>query len=459
MLPSLRKSVRTGRVAAVIAILLARFAAAQDGPKYDTWTKAESSPEAREYLDQIKAKDRDDKFEEKARSFLERIALPQLAMEGNRKTIERVRKRIRDFALNERTAEGDAIEAVNTMAAAWLQTLARKADAEPVVRVNAILLVGELRAKDGRPWPAAAPVLAATVADTSLTPAVRVAAASGLARHVDAARASSSVDPAFAQEVGKRLVAVIAAPPTGDRVAGEWLVSRALDMLPVVAAKASPESAAAITKILDDTSRPTDVRVRAAAALGATAVKESRVDPDRALAAVRALAISALKADRDAAAERALARQMGGPVAAAAGGPTSLMEFAAPAPVPGAPVAAALPIDPLVVRRDAWRLATLATAVKPGEGDRGIASLVAGPAKAAAEGLATSLRSAAQALEASPDGDAIKAALEGLERLPPPAAAPSSPAAAPAPATPGTKPAPAPGAAPAASDPFGTPAN
>jgi hypothetical protein len=463
----IRNPAAVGRLVAVVAVLLALPAAAQDGPKYDTWTKAEASAEAREYLEQIKG----GQFDEKAKAFLERIALPQLGMDGNRKTIERVRKRIRDFALNERTAGGDAIEAANKAAAAWLQGLARKADADPVVRVNAMLLVGELRAKDGRPWPAAVSVLAAAVADTSLAPAIRVAAASGLARHVDTARASSSVDPVLVQEAGKRLVAVIAAPPAGDRVASEWIVSRALDMLPVVAPKASPEAAAALIKILDDTARPTDVRVRAAAALGATAVAESRVDATRVLAAVRGLAITALKSDRDAAAERALARQVGGPAAAAAG-PTFSMEFSgAGAMVPGVQAAATatLPIDPLVVRRDAWRLAALATAVKPAEGDRGIASLLAGPAKAAAEELATSLRSAAQTLDASPDADAVKAALESLERLPQPVAAPAAPTtpkpgpAAPATKpTPGAKPAPAapePAAAPVPNDPFGPPGN
>lgn len=446
-------------VAAAITVAWPAAAPAQDGPKYDTWTKAEASAEARDYIEQIKG----GTFDEKSKAFLERIALPQLGLEGNRKTIERVRRRIRDYALNERTAGGDAVDAANKAAVAWLAMLARQADAEAVVRVNAMLLIGELRAKDGRPWPGAGPVLAAAAADPNLSPAVRVAAAAGLARHVDAARAASAVDPAFVQEAGKRLQSIIAAPPpAADRAAGEWLVARALDMLPVVSPKATAEGAAAMVKILDDPNRPPDVRVRAAAALGATATAEARIDAGRAVTAVRGLGLLALKADRDAAAERALARQVGGPAVAAAQ-PGFGAEFSgANAGLPAAATAGAtVPIKPLVARRDAWRLATLANAIKPAEGDRGLASLLPGDRKAAAEELAKALRAAAGSLDSSPDVSSVKDAIESLERVAQPATAPASPVEKPASAA---KPAP-PSATPAApapsepNDPFGAPAN
>jgi hypothetical protein len=364
-------------------------------------------------------------------------------------TIERVRKRIREYALNERTAGGDAIDAANRVAATWLVALTKKPDTDPVVRVNAMLLLGELRAKDGRPWPEAAPMLAVAMADPTVAPAVRVAAASGLARHIESARALSTVDPALAQEAGKRLLSVITTPAS-DRVAGEWLVARAIDMLPVVVPKAGPDVATALTRVLNDGGRPIDVRVRAAAALGASATADSRVDAARVVTSIRGLAIAGLKADRDAAAERSFDREIAG-AATPDAQPAFASEFPGGRPgLPGAPADAALPaVKPLVVRRDAWRLATLATAIKPNDGDRGIVSLIAADAKPAAEELAKTLRAVAGRLDASPDAASLTEAIETLER-----AATAAPAAAASPTGSG-----APGGKPPASDPFSAPTN
>ena len=426
---------------------------AQNEPQFSTWAKVEASEDAKKYFDQIKKGE----FDASSKAFLERVALPQLASDGNRRQIERVRRRMRDTLLNEKTAEAAALSQAGKTAVEWLAAQARNPQAEPVVRVNAMLLVGEVRGKDGRPWSGAVEPLAAAMIDSKLPAGVRVAAAAGLARHVDAAKAAGAPDPALAQAALKPLLEVIATPASAtDAAAGDWLVSRALDMLPTVEAKALPETAAALVAILAEAGRPVDVRVRAAAAIGATATPDSKIDAGDAIAKIRSLAAEALKADLAAATERSLtARLSGQPLAApmqpglegmqAPGFPGGLGEFGA---APGTTVDD--PMEPLVVRRDAWRLSKLATAVATPDGAAGLAALLDDAAATRAKTVAATLREAATALDESPDTAAVKQALVAIERLAQ-AAAPSRPGAPkPAAAAPGGP------AAPPGNDPFGT---
>ena len=427
---------------------------AQNEPQFSTWAKVEASEDAKKYFDQIKKGE----FDASSKAFLERVALPQLASDGNRRQIERVRRRMRDTLLNEKTAEAAALSQAGKTAVEWLATQARNPQADPAVRVNAMLLVGEVRGKDGRPWSGAVEPLAAAMSDPKLPTGVRVAAAAGLARHVDAAKAAGAPDPALSQAALKPLLEVIATPASAtDAGGGDWLVSRALDMLPTVEAKASPETAAALVAILAEAGRPVDVRVRAAAALGATATPDSKIDAGDAIAKIRSLAAEALKADLAAATERSLtARLSGQPLAApmqpglegmqAPGFPGGVGEFGA---APGT-TAVDDPMEPLVVRRDAWRLWKLAMAVATPDGAAGLAALLDDAAATRAKTVAATLREAATALDESPDTAAVKQALVAIERLAQ-AAAPSRPGAPkPAAAAPGGP------AAPPGNDPFGT---
>jgi hypothetical protein len=436
-----------GALAIALTCTVAAPTHAQNEPQFSTWTKAESSEDAKKYFDQIKKGE----FDAGSKAFLERVALPQLAAEGNRRQIERVRRRMRDTLLNDKTAEAAALSQAAKTAVEWLAAQARNPQAEAVVRVNAMLLVGEVRGKDGRPWSGAVEPLAAAMSDSKLPAGVRVAAAAGLARHVDAAKAAGAPDPALAQAALKPLLEVIATPvsPT-DAAAGEWLVARALDMLPTVEAKAAPETAAALTAILREAGHPVDVRVRAAAALGATATPDSKIDVGDAIAKIRSLAAEALKADLAAATERSLtARLSGQPLAApmqpgleGMQGPVfpgGVGEFgAAPGTMPPDD-----PMESLVIRRDAWRLWKLATAVATPDGAAGLAALLDEAAATRAKTVATTLRESATALDESPETATVKEALVAIERLaqaappaspraPNPAAAPAGPAAQPA---------------------------
>jgi hypothetical protein len=438
---------------AVVAALAGGVTSAQDAPPAN-WPKVEASEDFKKFLDQAKKGE----FDASSRAFLERMALPQLGVEGNRKQIERVRRRMREMLLNGRTIEPAAFDQIARAAVDALTAQARNPQVEPVVAINAMLLVGEIRGKDDRPWAGAAQPLAAAMADAKLPLAVRVAAAAGLAKQVDASRTAAAPDPGLMQAAAKPVQAVVAAPvSTADAAAGNWLVARALDMLPAVAPKATPESAAALQGILNDASRPIDIRVRAAAALGATAAPGATIDAGAAIATVHRLAIEALEADVATAAERVMkARLSGQPMmpmggrgyeggaAPAMGGSAFGGEFGGAAAAP----AEELPIDALVVRRDAWRLMTLANAVSSGDGSTGLVSLATGDAVARGQTLAQTLRDSATALDQSPDATVVKQALTDLERL----GRVAAPAAAGTPAAAGQPAA----DKPVANDPFGT---
>jgi len=430
---------------AVIAVLVPGPTHAQDDPQFSTWPKVEGSDAAKKYFDQIKKGE----FDASSQAFLERVALPQLAVEGNRQLIERYRRRMRDVLLNEKTTEAAALEKAAKTAVDWLVAQARNPQADPVVRVNAMLLVGEIRGKDSRPWNGAVGPLATVMGDAALPAAVRVAAAAGLAKHVEATKAAGTPDPALAQAATKPLLAVIASPASAaDGAAGDWLVSRALDMLPTVVGKSTPETAAALMAILADGVRPIDVRVRAAAALGATATTTSNIDSGDAVVKIRSLAAEALKADIASAMERALTARMSGqpmmPMASPGFEGTMPPGFPGAGGEFGAGAAVEDPIDALVVRRDAWRLMTLATAVATADGTAGLASLLADEAAAQAKRIAQTLRESALSLDQSPDAAAMKLAFTAIEQV----AGSRAPAAAKPAAAPATEPA-------AGSDPFG----
>lgn len=441
---------------AVITALAGGVASAQDAPPAN-WSKVEASDDFKKFLDQAKKGE----FDASSRAFLERMALPQLGVEGNRKQIERIRRRMREMLLNGRTIEPAAFDQIAKAAVDWLTAQARNPQVEPVVAVNAMLLVGEIRGKDDRPWAGAAQPLATAMADAKLPLAVRVAAAAGLAKQVDASR-TAAPDPGLMQAAAKPVQAVISAPvSTADAAAGNWLVARALDMLPAVAPKASPETATALQGILNDAVRPVDVRVRAAAAMGATAAPGATIDAGAAITAVHRLAIEALEADVATAAERVMkARLSGQPMMPMGergydGAAPGMAGSAFGGEFGGGGVAPAdeIPIDLLVVRRDAWRLVTLANAVSSGDGSTGLVSLATGDAVARGQALAQTLRDSAMALDQSPDATAVKQAIADLERL----GRVAAPAAAGVPAAASTPAAAGQPAAdkPAANDPFG----
>jgi hypothetical protein len=380
-------------------ILATGPARAQDaGAKLSTWSKVESAVETRDYREKLRD---GGAFDEAAREFVLQTAMPQLALEANRSTIERVRRRISDVVLTEIQNEKAFSEAATTIIEA-AAALARSGTSAAVVRVNAMLLLGDLRDKDKRrPLPAAAPALAAAAGDRGLPPEVRVAATAGLARHAEAAKASADLS-AFAKAVTPALGPMLNGDPrAASGAAIDWLAGRALAILQALGPQAGTNDALqAAARILDDPARAIDLRVRAAAALGAAATAESGVDAGRAVAAVRAVATAALENDIAAVESRRLESllsegglQGGGAAEGRRHGKVSLAA--------------------LSCRRNAWRLATCAEALVGPDGGSGLARLLGNDATAAKD-LAAKLKQAATGLDLQPDERSVLDALAAL---------------------------------------------
>ena len=409
----------------------------QDGDaRFAGWAKVESAAETRNYREAMKG---GGPFDQTARVFLEEIALPQLALEANRSTIERVRKRLREYLLADIANEKAADEAIKA-AMAFMETLAGKDDADPVVRVNAMLLIGELQSMDRKPWQPAAAVLAAAVANADLPKAVRIAACVGLARHVEAAKGVAQEQQRMAEVAVPAITAILSEPaqePIAQPMAVEndWMAARCLSMLPQLG-PLSPATAAEVVRILNEDNRSINVRVRAATALAAAGGPDSKIDTAAVIQSIGALATSALEKDVAAADKLLLDRQYSG----TSGQPQ-------PGMPPGLP---GMGIDPTgqptveqlipreACRRAAWRLWVLAEAILTDDSKRGVA-LLGGEASPAAVDLAQSLRRAAMDLDATPEESMLRQALADLKPAAPAAktaeetpAAAGNPAAAPA---------------------------
>ncbi|MFM8291103.1 MAG: hypothetical protein ACKOC4_05305 [Planctomycetia bacterium] len=362
--------------------------------KYSAWSKVENARETSELRQQLRD---GGPFDAKARDFVVQVVLPQLGMEANRPTIERVRRRIRDLLLADIADEkafGDAAKTVVDAMAA----VAQNRDVDSVVRVNAMLLVGDLRSKEGRPLPMALAMLATVAADVRLPLEVRIAAAAGMARHAEAAKASGQVAE-VAKAVAPAIGPMLSAPPS---VAGDWLAGRALAIVQTLGRQtATKDALAAAARILGDGTRSVDLRVRAAAALGAAAAADSGVDVGRAVDSIPGVALAGLQAD--AAAADSLRAERGLPVA---GG-----SVAGLAPVGGDAEPA---VPQLVCRRNAWRLWTCAEALLSEDGTTGLGPLLGGDAAAAAGKTAATLRQAAAMLDTHPDEQSLLEAIELL---------------------------------------------
>lgn len=401
-----------GRVLIVAVMLTCAIGDArpQDGgePKHANWTKLEAADATREFKERLKEAG---SLDQAARTFLVQDALPQLAIEENRSSIERVRRRIRELLLTE-IGNPQVLVAVNAVIADFMEALARDGAADPVVRVNAALLIGELRNQEGKPWQDAVPRLAGLAKDPKAMPAVRIAAVGGLSRH----GASLAATPETTAAVGQAVMAILAEPAADGRPEKDWLAGRALGLLPWLVQEYPQPVADQIAKILADESRSIDVRVRAAAALGARAGAKSAVDAGQTVAACEALAIRTLAAQVETAERKRFEEHYRHFVG---GKPAEHGHTAA-----GKGAATMIPEQ--VVRREAWRLITLAAALdggdgatatagpRAGAGGKGLAGVAEGAVAEKATSLAATLRKAALALDAAPSDQAVAAALELL---------------------------------------------
>lgn len=456
---------------AVAALAWTGFAAAQAPPAPKEWRQVESDARTQDFRNKL----REGTFDATSRAFLTEVALPQLALPANRDSIDRVRRRIRELLV----ADASLPTIVD-----YATALAKDETAAPVVRVNAMLLLGELAGKDRKPWPAAAPALVAAVGDAALPLAVRVAALAGLSDHLAAS------GPQLAPTAGPALLELAKADPTtADPVAVNWLAGRALTLLGRMGAEAPAETGAVATAVLADENRPLDVRVRAAAALGGSAAAGRSIDMAASLRGIRDLAITVVQEEKDRVRRMAPLANMafsggaygdpamsgfsdpslsaGVPGMASPGFPSPGMSAPgmmspgmAPGMAPGmspgmpfggspgsgvdpygspmaggAPMMGPSPINEglqLAFRRAAWRLATLADALEA-EGGGGLVA-VAGPLAGPAGAMAKVLRTAATTIDSAPTDVSIEKASKALGGAEPPAPAAAGGGAAGAPA-------------------------
>lgn len=361
----------------------------------EPWESFVDTPEVKAYLEQAKA----GTIDAAGKATLITKVLPLLENPQNARSMERLRRRIREGLLNERALDAASLDALNGETAKWAVGRVAAAGVSPVTGVNAMLLVGDLRGKDGKPWPGATPLLATAAADPKLPPAARAAAMASLARHAEAGLSLKA-------EAAKLLTTAVTPPAAGSGDAGDWLASRALGLLPLAMPEASPEAAGQLVNLLADASRAVDVRVRAAEALGRMAASDAKIDAAAALEGVRGVAIRGLEQDLDAARDEEFGQSLSGGGLAMAGAGFGGGEFAGGGGMrpdfggqPGLPAAAkpAPGVEPTVLERDAWRLAALASAIQPAGKGKGIVT-VAGDAAVAAKAFADRLRENASIL-------------------------------------------------------------
>ena len=389
---------------------------AGDAGRNAAWTKIEQDAE-KGYREPLKT---GGGFEAAARDFVAKKAMPQLANEANRLIIDRVRRKMREIlvvGITDDRAFDDASKAVADAAVA----IARNPAASTAARVNAMLLVGELRAKDnkdGTVWPAAVTQLAAVAGDATIDPSIRVAAMAGLVRHADVAkRTGGDRLTDFAKGARPAILGIVAEQPSADQpLVSDWLASRALSILTAVVKSSPKELAATLAGVMNDKSRSLDVRVRAASALGATVTSKSEIQAVETTNGVTELAVAVLEVDEGILRDRRYEQQMGGGGTGGGGG-GGMMSMRPGMGMPGmggGGVAATQLVPDQSLRRTAWRLVTLADAVLTEDGKAGVAALLSGDDKAASQAYAELYRKYGLELDEKRTDDIILEALSAL---------------------------------------------
>ena len=392
---------------------------AGDATRNAAWTKVEQDAE-KVYKEPLKT---GGGFTPAAQDFIAKKAMPQLANDANRPILDRVRKKMRDIlvvGITDDRAFEDASKAVADAAV----TIAKNSEESLAARVNAMLLVGELRAKDnkeGTVWPAAVNQLAAVAGDAALDPSVRVAAMAGLVRHADVAkRTGGDRLTEFTKGARPAILAIVAEKPSVEQpVVSDWLASRALSILTSVVKSSPKELAATLVGVMSDTSRSLDVRVRAAAALGATVTPKSEIQAVEATNSVKELAVDVLELDEGILRDRRYEQLMSGGGGAGGGGGMMPMRPGMPPGMPmpgmgGGGVAVPQLVPDQSLRRTAWRLVTLADAMLTEDGKAGVAALVSGDDKVAGQAYAELFRKYALELDEKRTDDVILEALAAI---------------------------------------------
>jgi hypothetical protein len=233
--------------------------------------------------------------------YYKRFVLPRWTLPELRGSLVEERKRLQDdLRLAGRAEKPPA--AHDELVALLLKclTVFAKDNYDPAVRVNAMLMIGELNTQEGRPpvpLVEALPVLVAALKDPQQLDAVRVAALVGLERHCAAASQSG----ADLQAAGQALAEIVgtpgkAAPPAGDA----WIRKRAAEALgKLKSAGPGGANAKALQAMVLDKTLHLSHRCAAAEALGELDFSRARLDLGPMVQALGRLAAEVLTAELD----------------------------------------------------------------------------------------------------------------------------------------------------------------
>ena len=380
-------------------------------PRYAVWAKVEGAKETKEFKE--KMREEGGVLDETDRQYLADTVLPQLAIEENRPEILRVRRRLKELFLTDIKDE-KAFASLSEIFAAEMTRLARDDEADDVVRVNAVILLGEMKSKDSsRPWPGSLPLLSAVTGDAKLPLGVRIAAISALGKHLDGIKNDEAARASASEAIGPPLSAILL-EPVGEQVdtGRSWLLTRALTLLPAVLKPLPPEVASVLPAMVADQSLPLDARIRAATALAASSAGQA-ADAVKFIDSIKSLAVESLDTEATVAENRRFARDYRRLIAGQQYQPQGESFPGGPQPAVEPP----LEIPEQSCRRAAWRLATLADALLSADGKTGLA-LALGDAAGPAKDLAESLRQSAKEIDEEPNEDSVFNALEKLEGAP-----------------------------------------
>ena len=292
-------------LAIAIQAFFCASAIGQAAPRFENWAAFEASPDLATYQKELTA---GAGFTDRNRQLLLNDGLPQLLEEANRDRLATIRSRIPALLLDKIT-DAAAFREAATATAESLDDLARRKNASIEGSLNACLLLGELRSQDGQLLAIATPLLSKLTLDTTVTPAVRIAALVGLRGRVDAAGGGSSPETKTAAvdllpTLEKLLEIDRPEAPAAAAVVDGWLQQRSLDLalniIPLVADDTNPVAGlrSAAMGLLQDADKAVNLRVRAAVLLSRTV--KSDQDPLAAEIAelIDAVAVTAVAEDR-----------------------------------------------------------------------------------------------------------------------------------------------------------------
>jgi len=279
----------------------------QGAPRFENWSAFEKSADLATYKKELEA---GSAFNDRNRQLLLNDGLPQLLEEANRDRLAAIRAQIPGLLL-ENITSADAFRDAATAATEALDELARRQNSSIEGSVNACLLLGELRAKDGRLLAAATPLLGKLTLDTTVTPAVRIAALVGLRGRVEAAGGGSSAETKAAAvdllpTLEKLLQLDQAEPQATSTVVHSWLQQRSLDLalniIPLTADDSKPVDGlrTAAIGLLQDADKAINLRVRAAVLLSRTFKSDKAALAAEISELINAVAVAAVADDRQA---------------------------------------------------------------------------------------------------------------------------------------------------------------